>query len=417
MARSIAAPAPPSTLSGVARPLKGLAQGLAHGLGYGVAGLAHAIATGAGFVRAHRRLRIVLIAVVAIVAVAAAGWQLARHTSLSAVEQVQVSGLTTAPGTESGAIEAALRGTARGMSTLGVNQGALRAAVAQYPIVREVRARARFPHGLRIEVVEQPPVAALVVGGERTAVAADGVVLGPSYLSSALPQVNVVASTAASTSTSSPSSSFSTSTSTTTTSTSHANPIATLPAAGRSVTGRVLLDELAVLGAAPGPLAREATHVYMGSKGLTVALRGGVQAYFGDATRAHAKWISLARVLASPTSAGAGYVDVRLPERPAAGWAPGAIRPGAGSSESEPPGAATGEAPTADPTTAAELAAGLDAAVSGSAGTSTSTSTESSPGATGEGSGEETESVSESGAAATPAASAEAAPGEAESTG
>lgn len=391
MARSIAAPAPPSTLSGAARPLKGFA----HGLGRGAAGLAHAVAAGARFVRAHRRLRIVLIAAVAILVLAAAGWQLARHTSLTAVEQVQVSGLTTAPGANSAQIETALRGAARGMSTLGVSQSALRAVVAQYPIVREVRARARFPHGLRIEVVEQPPVAALVAGGARTAVAADGVVLGPSYLSSTLPQVNAAAAA-------------------TTTVTGHAKPAASLPAAGRSVSAGVLLAELGVLGAAPGPLAREAMHVYMGSKGLTVVLRGGLLAYFGDATMAHAKWISLARVLASPTSAGAAYVDVRLPERPAAGWAPGTTRPETGSVEGE------SSSVGADPNTAAELAAGLDAAVSGNASASTSTSTgagagaSSSPGASGQGPGEEAESGS---AAAQPEVSAGVAPGQAESTG
>ena len=370
----------------MARPLKGLVQGLAHGLGRGAAGLAHAVAAGARFVGAHRRLRIALIAAVAILALAAAGWQLARHTSLTAVEQVQVSGLTTAPGANSAQIETALSGAARGMSTLAVNQSALRAAVAQYPIVREVRARARFPHGLRIEVVEQPPVAALVAGGARTAVAADGVVLGPSYLSSALPQVNAAAAT-----------------------TAHAEPVASLPAAGGSVSAGVLLAELAVLGAAPGPLAREVTHVYMGPKGLTVALRGGVEAYFGDATRVHAKWISLARVLASPTSAGAAYVDVRLPERPAAGWAPGTTRPGTGSGEGE------SSSVGADPNTAAELAAGLDAAVSGSTSASTSTDstgTGTSSGASAESTGEEAQSGSEGEAAATPEVSAGAAPGE-----
>ena len=70
------------------------------------------------------------------------------------------------------------------MSTLDVHAGALRAAVAPLPAWCARCARCRsFPHGLRIEVVEQPPVAALVAGGVRTAVAADGVVLGPALLS------------------------------------------------------------------------------------------------------------------------------------------------------------------------------------------------------------------------------------------
>ncbi len=58
-------------------------------------------------------------------------------------------------------------------------------------------------------------------------------------------------------------------------------------------------------------------------------MRSGLLAYFGDATRPHAKWLSLARVLADPSSAGASYIDVRLPERPAAGFPAGARPPDA----------------------------------------------------------------------------------------
>ena len=189
--------------------------------------------------------------------------------------------------------------------------------------------------GCASKCVERPPVAALVVGGASTAVAADGVVLGPGFLSSSLPLLN--AGKAA------------TATSAVTT---------TLPPVGGSVRGGALLGALTVLGAAPAPLAHAVTRVYSGSKGLTVALHGGLLAYFGDATRPHAKWLSLARVLADPSSAGAVYIDVRLPERPAAGFAPGTTRPDASSVELESSGAS-------DPNTAAELASGLDTAVGG----------------------------------------------------
>ena len=151
---------------------------------------------------------------------------------------------------------------------------------------------------------------------------------------------------------------------------------------GRSVRGASLLGALAILGAAPAPLAHTVTRVYSGPEGLTVALRGNLLAYFGDATRPHAKWLSLARVLADPSSAGAVYIDVRLPERPAAGF-PGVVRLDASSTETE-------STSGSDPSTAAELAAGLDAAVGGAsssgagagagAGTGTSTGTGSSTG-------------------------------------
>lgn len=287
---------------------------------------------GIAAVWARRRLRVVLLTMLVALPLLGGGWLWLRHSSLVAVEHVQVRGLSAAHGGQAGAIEAALDGAARGMSTLDVKAGALRAAVASYPIVRSVRARASLPHGLRIDVVEQPPVAALSVDGLRTAVAADGIVLGPGYLTGALP--GLVAPRSA--------------------------RLAGPPASGRRVRGASLLAALAVLGAAPARLAPAVTRAYLGSKGVTLALRGGVLAYFGDATRPHAKWLSLARVLADPGSRGAIYVDVRLPERPAAGFAPGTRPQGAGA-EAEASG-------TSDPNTAAELAAGLDAAVGGGAG-------------------------------------------------
>ena len=323
MARSIAAPAP-----------RRLVRGPALGIPRPLRGAASLVRAGIAFMWRRRLLRVVLIAVLLAIPLMAGGWWLARHTSLTAVEHVQVKGLARVHGADTAAIETALRSAARGMSTLDVKPAALRAAVAQYPIVRSVRAHASLPHGLRIEVVEQPPVAALVENGARTAVAADGVVLGPGFLSSALALVNATGATGTGTA------------------------AVTLPAVGASVRRASLLQMLTVLGAAPTPLARTVTRVYSGPKGLTVVLRSGLLAYFGDATRSHAKWIALTRVLADPSSAGAAYIDVRLPERPAAGWAPGTARPEASAAEME-------SSSGSDPATAAELAAGLDAAVGG----------------------------------------------------
>jgi cell division protein FtsQ len=215
-----------------------------------------------------------------------------------------------------------------------VQTGALLAAVAPLRVVREVRAVPHFPHGLRIEVVEQLPVAAVLAGGVRTAVAADGVVLGPALLSGSLPTV----------------------------------PATVELAAGRRVKGTDLLGALTVLGAAPAPLARLVERAFMGPHGLTVAMRNGLLVYFGDATRPHAKWLSLADVLADAGSAGASYVDVRLPSRPAAGFPPGVKPPSASAAEGE--GSAGAQGGSESPVSA--LAAGL---ASGS-GTASSSVTE-----------------------------------------
>jgi cell division protein FtsQ len=277
----------------------------------------------------RRRLRIaLLIAVVALPSLAGA-WLWLRDSPLVAVERVQISGVH---GPEAQAIDAALGRAARRMSTLDVRPGALLAAVASYRVVREVRAIPSFPHGLRIRVAEQLPVAALTVAGARTAVAADGVLLGPALLSGSLP---VVAGAGES------------------------SGAAGGRLTGQHVRGAWLRASLSVLGAAPAPLARAAVRVFTGSKGVTVAMRSGLHVYFGDASRPHAKWLSLARVLADPSSAGATYVDVRLPERPAAGFA-GAVAPEANAAGVEPSSAS-------EPTTSAELAAGLATALGGSA--------------------------------------------------
>ena len=87
--------------------------------------------------------------------------------------------------------------------------------------------------------------------------------------------------------------------------------------------GTSLLAELTILGAEPKSLVRFDARVFTSPKGegLTVAMRNGLLVYFGDVTRPHAKWLSLARVLADQSSVGATYIDVRVPDRPAAGFA------------------------------------------------------------------------------------------------
>jgi cell division protein FtsQ len=268
--------------------------------------------------RAHRRLRLAFVVLALAVPLLAGGWLWLRDSSLVSVQRVQISGVR---GPEAAAIDAALSRAARGMTTLNVRTAALRAAVAPFPVVREIQTSARVPHGLRIRVIEQLPVAALVVAGERTAVAADGVVLGPALLSGKLPAVSGTA----------------------------------IALAGHHLRNASLLAELTVLGAAPAPIAAAVKQVFTGARGLTMLMRNGLLAYFGDASRPHAKWISLLRVLADPSSAGASNVDVRVPERPAAGFPSGTAPPFSTAS-----GAAAGEAgPTTPEGTAAALAAGL----------------------------------------------------------
>jgi cell division protein FtsQ len=265
--------------------------------------------------------------VVAALALLGGGWWWLRDSPLVAVERVQISGVQ---GVDAASIEAALSGAARRMSTLDVNVGALRAAVAPFRVVKELSVSASFPHALRVRVVEQLPVAALSVGGVRTAVAADGVVLGPALLSDSLPAIAAAGSP---------------------------------PPASGHVEDATVRAELRVLGAAPRVLLGWVARVFTGREGLTVAMRDGLTIYFGDATRPHAKWDSAARVLADPSSAGATYIDVRAPERPAAGTT------AAGGLE----GSTTPAQVSASDPTAAALASVLAQAVNGGSGAAAAT--------------------------------------------
>jgi cell division protein FtsQ len=331
MARSIAAQAPGRVGAGAragAKPRGGLGSATLVDRALGLPAAA-ADALRSGFARAWQRprARVALIAVAIALPVLAGAWLWFRSSPFAAVQRVTIVGVS---GYDAAAVEADLERAAHGMSTLDVSDGALRASVAPLGIVRELRATASFPHTLRIQVVEQLPVANLTAAGVHTAVAADGVVLGPGLLSSALPSISA----------------------------------SVVPAPGHHVSGANVLAELAVLGAAPAPLARHVERVFTGAKGITVAMRNGLQVYFGDDWRALAKWLSLARVLADPSSAGASYIDVRLPSHPAAGFPAGVTPPDAATN-------ATG--------TSTELTAGTESAIAalaaalpgGSSGSST----------------------------------------------
>lgn len=270
------------------------------------------------------RARTLLIALAA-VAVLMGGFMLFRGSPLVAVEQVRIAGVG---GAQSAAVSEALETAAKRMSTMDYSASELQAAVAQYPVVRSLQVSTSFPHRMTIVVSEQPPVAVLAAGGLHTAVAADGVVLGSSLASRALPTLSA----------------------------------SVLPAVGRRVSGARLRSYLAVLGAAPAPLLPLVSNVYTGQQGLTVKMANGLLVYFGGASRPHAKWDALVTVLIAQGSQGASYVDVRLPERPAAG-VPGG---GVGSSESA-------QVSASDPTSAA-LAASLARAVNGESSTSAAAS-------------------------------------------
>lgn len=228
------------------------------------------------------RARLLLLSLVVLAPLAMGCWLWLRDSSLVAVKKVSV---TVAAGPDSQRIRSALNAAARGMSTLDVRMNRLRRAVAPFAVVKDLHVSTQFPHGIRIRVIEQIPVAALVFEGRRIAVAADNTLLHDVVASPSLPVVN----------------------------------LRTAPHGSR-VLQPDARSEIAVLGTAPWPLLGKVSQVTTtGSHGLVATLRSGPSIYFGDASRLYAKWIAASEVLGDPGSVGAAYIDVSDPERPAAG--------------------------------------------------------------------------------------------------
>jgi cell division protein FtsQ len=210
----------------------------------------------------------------------AVGWMWLRDSRLVAVQRVTVTGVS---GPEAARVRAALEGAAMDMTTLHVRAGELRTAVEPFPTVLGVKTASDFPHTLRIRVHERNPVAAVVAGDQRVPVAADGTLMRTTR-SDGLPEIAAKAA----------------------------------PGGSRASDADVR-RALGVLRVAPAALGGRVRRVYVGPNGLTAPLRDGPTLYFGGSERLRAKWVAAAVVLADPTSAGATYVDLRVPERPAAG--------------------------------------------------------------------------------------------------
>jgi cell division protein FtsQ len=228
----------------------------------------------------RRPPRRALLAAAAVLVALCGAFLIVRDSSLVAVERVAVRG---ASGPDAPKVEATLRQVARDMTTLNADADRLREAVEQYPTVDDVALDRNLPHDLTVTVLERRAVGVVVVGGRRVPVTADGRLLRG------------------------------------------ATPPEDLPVLGLRDEPADRVDDargrrlLAVLAAAPEAIRRKARRVYLGANGLTLAMRKGPSLYFGTTADLRAKWTAAARVLADPTAEGARYVDVRVPERAAAG--------------------------------------------------------------------------------------------------
>jgi cell division protein FtsQ len=222
-----------------------------------------------------------LLALAVIAMLAGSGWLWFRDSSFAAVEHVEVIGLSSSEADE---VRQALDAAGRSMTTLHVDRAELDASVERFTSVDSLRVQADFPHGLSIEVTEREPIAEVDLAGDVIPVGAGGRLMRGVAPTRKLPVLH-----------------------------------ATRLAPGGRLTDPEALAAVTVLAAAPEPLRQKVKKIWSGPKGLALDLRQGPDLYFGTADRPVAKWMATASVLADPGSAGAVYLDVRVPERVAAG--------------------------------------------------------------------------------------------------
>ena len=232
--------------------------------------------------RRGRRILRLAVGLIVLSAAVTAGWMWLRDSSLVAVRDVQITGVTASDGEQ---VKTALETAGLEMTTLHLRPQALRDATANLTSVKSLEVSKDFPHTLRIHVIERRPVAALAPEGEeRVPVTGDGVVMTGVTAERDLPNLVVKDS-----------------------------------AIGAKLTDRSALRALAIAGAAPDELLRRTANLAVNKQGVVASLKNGPELVFGTDADARAKWVAAARVLAESSAAGATYLDLRIPGRVAAG--------------------------------------------------------------------------------------------------
>ena len=230
------------------------------------------------------RLRTVLIAVPLVVAALAAGYfAWFRNSSLVAVSDVRIEGVTI----DAERIDAALTDEAESMTTLNFDAARLEAATGVFPTVAAVDADPDFPSGVVIHVTERRPALLVNAGGDVVPVAGDGTLLRGLELGDAadsLPQIDV----------------------------SDLGGVTRLSGAP--------LAQAQIAGAAPQELRPLIEGIsYDEDRGVEVTMSGDIPIRFGTGGAAAEKWAAAAAVMADPHLKSLTYLDVRVPERPSVG--------------------------------------------------------------------------------------------------
>ena len=221
------------------------------------------------------------VGVLIVAALLGGGYYLIRDSSLMEVERVTVDG---ANGYQAAEIRARLKKAGVGMSSLNPDVAALRASVDDLPTVKSISVDRKPPHRLVVTVEEERPIAALQSGSRKVAVSSEGALL-PGVPTANLPVV---------------------------------------PTRGELTRDAPLRSEaklvIKALSLAPIDLKRRVRFGGVSDEnGLTFQLDTGVTLRFGTSERLNAKWLAAQGVLGDPEAADATYIDLRAPDRPAAG--------------------------------------------------------------------------------------------------
>ena len=224
-----------------------------------------------------------LLAGLALVAVAAGAYGLARGTSAFAVQNLQVVG---APSHVAAQVRTVLA-AAEGRPLVGLDLSQLETAVEAVPTVASVSFDRAFPHTLTAAIVPERPVAVLRQGKDSWLAAASGRVIAPldRGARAGLPRIWLTRKTDV-----------------------HL---------GEPVTGDVRQAVKAVAPLARRPLPAGVTAVRSSARELTLVLRSGFELRLGDDSDRALK-LELARRILPALLASGGYLDVSVPERPVA---------------------------------------------------------------------------------------------------
>lgn len=215
--------------------------------------------------------------------VAAGGYAALRASSIFAVRQVTITGAKPKVAKQ---VAAAASQLVAGRSLLAVDPGLLARQLAALPTVRSVTVLRRFPHGLRIRVTPEVPVAVVSTGSGRFVLAASGRVLGPvDRTSASLPELGQITGA--------------------------------VPRPGGTATGAGLADQLAVAAALHGT---RVSAIGISADGVA-AIAGKTTLRLGDVSDLTEK-LRLARAVIRASRAGGAqppsYVDVSVPDHPVA---------------------------------------------------------------------------------------------------